>query len=318
MFSVSFSPSVLCEELSTGRPRHPLCYYRKEGLFRVVVAKARERSSQKTYQTILEQEITEGLRELDRPLSGLFISGVSAGLDVSFSLFLIAVTSTLVEGQLGRPAREVLSAAMYSVGFILVVLGRSELFTEHTTRAVYPVLHGRASVARLLRLWGTIYVANIIGATVFAELAVIVGPALGVIHPHAFGEIASRVLDHPGWVILFSALLAGWLMGLLSWLVSAARDTTSQILLVGIITWTIGIAHLHHAVVGSVEVLSAIFARQGPTLGNFGHFLVWTTLGNALGGVFFVALFKYSHVIRGGVEPKDVKLEKPGSTIIEA
>ena len=277
-----------------------------------------ERPSQKAYQTILEQEITEGLRELERSISGLFISGVSAGLDVSFSLFLIAVMTTLLRGQTGRPMQEILGAAMYSVGFILVVLGRSELFTEHTTRAVYPLLHGRAPVLRLLRLWSVIYVANLAGTAVFAEIAAKIGPALGVIDSVVLGDIARRVVDHPWWVIFFSGLLAGWLMGLLSWLVSAARDTTSQVLLVGIITWSIGIAHLHHAVVGSVEVLAGIFARQGVTFADFGHFLIWTTLGNAAGGVFFVALFKYGHVIRGGVEPAEVNLEKPNSVIIDS
>jgi len=100
-------------------------------------------------------------------------------------------------------------------------------------------------------------------------------------------------------------------------LVSAARDTTSQVLLVGLITWSIGIAHLHHAVVGGVEVLAGIFAHQGPTLRAFAHFLVWTTLGNAAGGVFFVALFKYGHVMRGGAEPEKITIEKPTSLIID-
>jgi formate/nitrite transporter FocA (FNT family) len=276
-----------------------------------------EKSSQKTYQTILEQEITEGLRELDRSMAGLFISGVSAGLDVSFSLFLIAVMMTITRGQMGPAVQEILSAAMYRVGFVLVVLGRSELFTEHTTRAVYPVLHGRAPVLRLFRLWAVIYVANLVGTAVFAEIAAAIGPALGVIDSRVLGEIAERVVDHPGWVIFFSGLLAGWLMGLLSWLVSAARDTTSQVLLVGLITWSIGIAHLHHAVVGSVEVLAGIFARQGVDFRGFGHFLLWTTLGNAAGGVFFVALFKYGHVIRGGAEPAEVKLEEPSPIILD-
>jgi formate-nitrite transporter family protein len=270
---------------------------------------------QKTYQSILEQEITEGLRELQRPMAGLFISGVSAGLDVSFSLFLQAVVLTLA-GQLGPAASGMLGAAMYSVGFVLVILGRSELFTEHTTRAVYPVLHGRASLKRLSRLWGLIYVSNVIGTAIFARLVTVIGPALGVTRVSLFGEIARRVVDHPWWVIVLSAMLAGWLMGLVSWLVSAARDTTSQILFVGIITWSIGIAHLHHAIVGSVEVLAAVFARQGVHLGDYVRSVLWTTLGNAAGGVFFVALFKYSHVIRRAAEPAKVNLDEPSSKII--
>ena len=180
------------------------------------------------------------------------------------------------------------------------------------------MLHGRARVVRLLRLWGAIYVANLAGSLIFAKIAAVVGPALGVIDLGVLGDIAHGAVDHPSWVIFLSALLAGWLMGLLSWLISAARDSTSQVLLVGIITWSIGFAHLHHTVVGSAEVLAGIFANQGLDPGAFAHFLVWTTFGNAAGGVFFVAVFKYSHVIRGGTEPEAVKLDAPNSIIIDA
>jgi formate-nitrite transporter family protein len=272
--------------------------------------------AQTTYQEILEHEITEGLREIERPTTGLLISGVSAGLDVSLSVFLIAVVMTLTRRELNPVFAQILSAAMYSVGFIVVILGRSELFTEHTTRAVYPVLHRRASISRLLRLWGLIYVANLAGTAAFARLISIVGPALGVVDVSLFGQIAKQVVDHPAWVILLSGALAGWLMGLVSWLVSAARDTTSQILIVGIITWSIGIAHLHHAIVGSVEVLAGIFAHQGVGLADYVRFLLWTTFGNTAGGVLFVALFKYSHATRRAAEAPPVKLDDTASRII--
>jgi len=274
-------------------------------------------TAQVSYQSILEHEITEGLRELERPTSGLVISGVSAGLDVSLSLFLMVVVLDLAaRGQLNSALAEMLSASMYSVGFIVVILGRSELFTEHTTRAVYPVLHRRASIARLLRLWGLIYVSNLIGTAVFARLVTIVGPALGVVDASLFGGIARQVVDHPWWVIFLSGTLAAWLMGLVSWLVSAARDTTSQILFVAIITWSIGIAHLHHAIVGSVEVLAGVFARQGVGLRDYWHFLLWASLGNAAGGVFFVALFKYSHATRRAAEAPAVSLSEGSSSKI--
>jgi formate/nitrite transporter FocA (FNT family) len=95
--------------------------------------------------------------------------------------------------------------------------------------------------------------------------------------------------------MLMSGVLAGWLMGLLSWLVAAARDTISQLVIIWLVTTTIGLGHLHHAVVGSVEVLAGVFVSQELTAGDFGHFLLWTTLGNALGGPIFVALLKYTH-----------------------
>lgn len=250
---------------------------------------------QKSYETILEQEIAAGLTELERPAPALLLSGLSAGLDVSLSLLLMAVMKTLTQGQ-PRVVSEILVAMMYAAGFLFVVLGRSELFTEHTTLAVLPVLDGRASLAQLGRLWGLIYVANQAGAAAFAAFLAFLGPRLGVIEPRVFGDIASGLVEHPGWVILLSAVLAGWLMGLLTWLVAASRDTIGQIFIVSLVTTAIGIAHLHHAVVGTAEVLAGVFSGQGATWADFGKFLLWATLGNILGGFFFVALIKFGHI----------------------
>ena len=265
--------------------------------------------AQKSYRKILEQEITEGLKELDRGTAGLFISGISAGLDLGFSLLMMGVASTLRHPATNSPPGGILVAAMSSVGFIFVVLGRSELFTEHTTRAVYPVLMGRASGMLLLRLWVTIYAANLVGIATFAKLTTIIGPALGVVAPDAFDRIAHNLIDHPWWVLLLSGVLAGWLMGLLSWLVTAGRDTISQVFFVGLITSAIGMCHLHHAILGTGEVLAAVFSKNGIVLRDYGFFLLWATLGNIGGGVFFVALLKFSHVIRGGREGEEVRLD---------
>jgi formate-nitrite transporter family protein len=256
---------------------------------------AAEPPPKKPSRQILQQEIEEGLDALERPLSRLFVSGLSAGLDLGFSLFLMAVMLTQGKGVLSAPIERILVANMYSIGFIFVVLGRSELFTEQTTLAVLPVLRGRASFQALLRLWVVVYVANMIGAAAFAGLAVAVGPALGVIDPHAFGEIAHRLTDHPARTIFLSGILAGWLMGLLSWLVAAGRDTISQIVLVWLITTAIGFAGLHHVILGTVEVLAGAFASQDVRAGAIGIFIVWATLGNIVGGGVLVAFLKYSH-----------------------
>jgi formate/nitrite transporter FocA (FNT family) len=251
--------------------------------------------TQKSYHDILRQQVHEELVQIHRPTAGLFISGLSAGLDVGFSLLLMAVMYTMTNGVFAEPVVNILVANMYSIGFIFVILGRSELFTEHTTLAFLPVLNRRASLKALSRLWVTIYTSNLIGAAIFAFIATIIGPALDVIDPIAFEELARPLVEHPWWIILLSGVLAGWMMGLLSWLVTASRDTVSQVLIVWLVTTGIGLAHLHHSIVGTVEVLAAVFATQGVTLAEFGHFLLWATLGNAIGGLVFVALIKYGH-----------------------
>jgi formate/nitrite transporter FocA (FNT family) len=258
-----------------------------------------EPSPKKASKQILRHEIEEGLDALERPAVGLFVSGLSAGLDIGFSLFLMAVALSHGEGTLPRPVERLLVANLYSVGFIFVILGRSELFTEQTTLAVLPTLSGRSSVAKLLRLWVIVWAANVLGAAIFAGLATLIGPMLGVIDPRAFGVIAHRLTDHPVQAIFLSGLLAGWLMGLLSWLVAAGRDTISQIVLVWLVTTAIGFGNLHHAVLGSVEVLAGAFANQGIGSGDVGRFLLWATLGNTVGGVVFVALLKYGQARPG-------------------
>lgn len=262
-----------------------------------------ESAASRTYRDILIDELVRGLGELERSASGLLLSGLSAGLDIGFSILLIATTVTLTAGQLPPAVLEIVLANLYAVGFIFVVVGRSELFTEHTTLAVLPVLEGSAPVRAVARLWALVYVSNLVGATAIAALIAGVGPALGTVDAGVLGELARHTTDHPGVVIGLSALLAGWLMGLMSWLAAASRETASQVLMVWLVAASIGLGGLHHCIVGSVEVLAGVFADPAITMGDYLHFLGWATAGNAVGGVVFVALVKFGHAARPGSEP---------------
>ncbi len=98
--------------------------------------------------------------------------------------------------------------------------------------------------------------------------------------------------------MLGSAVLAGWLMGLLSWLVTSATETTSRILIVALITSLIGLGGLHHSIVGSIEVFVGFLTSDTIGFTDYLYFQSLTTIGNAIGGVFFVAIIKYSHTVR--------------------
>lgn len=252
--------------------------------------------AQKSYHTILEQQLVEAEEQLDRPALGLSLSALAAGLDLGFSGFIMAVLLTLLGTITPEPVLDVVLANAYTIGFVFVVIGRSELFTEHTTIAVLPVLARRASVLRLLRLWAIVLIANLVGAAAFAAFIAYLGPELGVVEKQAFADIARPLLEPSPAVIFLSAILAGWLMGLLAWLTTAARDTISQLVLVWLTTLVIGLGKLHHSIAGTVEVLMAVFAGAGPGIADWGQFLVWAVLGNAVGGTVFVAVLKFGHV----------------------
>lgn len=256
----------------------------------------RQVEPQKHYHTILEQQIQQAQEDLERPAKGLLLSGFTAGLDLGLGPFLMGAVLTLTRDEFPQAVTELLLATAYSVGFVFVVLGRSSLFTEQTTSAVMPVLARRTLFSRLLRLWGLVLAANLAGATVIAAMAAYLGPHLGTIDLAAIQQIANRLLSHDSGVMLFSAVVAGWLMGLLSWLVVAARDTVSQIVVVWITTFLIGIAGLHHSIAGSVEILMAVFALGGAQFWDYLRFLGIAVIGNAIGGSVFVAVLKFGHV----------------------
>jgi formate-nitrite transporter family protein len=254
----------------------------------------------KPEQVILQEQIAEELEQLQRPSTGLLLSGIAAGFELGFSVFFMGAMLTLVGDQLSEAVSKLLVANVYTIGYIFVILGRSELFTEHTTQAVLPVLNGQASLRSLLRLWAIVYIANLIGGAVFASIASLIGPAMKVIEPAAFGEIAKPLIGHLWWTTMLGGILAGWMMGLLTWLVTAGRDTISQVVCVWIVTFAIGFTHLPHSIAGTVEILTALFAGQGVSWGEFGHFLLWATLGNAIGGAVFVAILKFAQANRYG------------------
>ncbi len=255
-------------------------------------------------ENILRVQIREGLSELNRPADGLALSGLSAGLDIGFGPLLMAIVLTVSESANTAPlVEELVLANAYAIGFVFVVLGRSELFTEHTTLAVLPVLDGQANLGQLARLWGIVYGANVVGGAVFAAIVVFVAPGLGVADASAFVEIAKSLTEHRWQIILAAGVLAGWLMGLLSWLVAAAQESVARLLFVWIIATAIGFAHLPHSIAGTVEVLAGVFVAPSLTMLDFARFLVPATVGNAIGGSIFVAVLKYGHVVRGSTVP---------------
>jgi len=248
---------------------------------------------------ILRSMIEKGEHEIDRETNGLFLSSLSAGLDIGFGPLLMGVILTLSVGSYGDLVTELLLASAYSVGFIFVILGRSELFTEHTSLAVMPVIDGKASLKQLGRLWSIVYIGNILGGLIFTALAILLMPGLGVINPEAFGTIAQKLVTHPSQWLFIAGIFAGWLMGLLAWLVTSAKNTIGRVFFIWMVTATIGILHLPHSIAGNVEVLFGLLTTSTVTITDYLTFLTLATLGNAFGGATFVGIMKYGHITRG-------------------
>ncbi|WP_421764520.1 formate/nitrite transporter family protein [Ekhidna sp.] len=249
----------------------------------------------KTVDEILDEQIKTGLGEYERSNRNLFFSALAAGLEIGFSLYVLAIIYTYLGD--GDPISLHFALAIgYPIGFVFVVLGRSELFTEQTTLAVLPVLNGNKTILNLLKLFGIIYFGNLLGGYIIGGLLVFLTPPLEVVDIEAFYHLAHKMIKFDAWIIFGSALLAGWLMGLLSWLVTSAQDTMSRIFIVIMITFVIGLGSLHHSIVGSIEVFAGLITSPKITWTDYFHFQFYTTIGNIVGGVLFVSIIKYASI----------------------
>ena len=252
-------------------------------------------SQPKSYASILVEQVIDAKETFNRSLGSLFTSAFTAGLEIGISLFVILTAYSLL-GALFPAEYDhyalVLSSLLYPLGFIIVVIGQSLLFTEQTSLLSLPVLNKIEPLSKLLRLWGIVIIGNILGGCLFAVLMIGLGLHMGLYSSENIERYAAHVLDHEWWVIFGSAVLAGWMMGISAWLVTSARDTISRIILVTLITGSIGFLGLHHSIVGNVEVFSGLLYGHSVSITNYLIFLVVVLLGNTVGGVVFVAILK--------------------------
>ena len=232
--------------------------------------------------------------EADRPSASLFWSALASGLVIAFSFLGAAFLSSLSESE---PHKKALAAAAYPLGFIFVVIGRSELFTENTLQPVLPLLHERtAKRARdLARLWAILLVGNMIGALVFAWLlarTAMVPPALhdslrAVAETGTRGSFGSN---------FYQGIYAGWLIALMAWLLGSTTGRGVQIALIWLCTAAISAFEFRHSIAGAVEAFYRAFAGTAGWGDMLGSFVVPAVLGNAVGGVVLVALLNYAQI----------------------
>lgn len=250
-------------------------------------------NNDKKYRDILSSVIHEGEEIFKLKNKAIFFSALIAGLEIGFSYFLVCTVYALAGGSLEVNVVTKLFALVYPVGFILVILGKSVLFTEQTSLLALPVLNGQRSVVEMLRIWSLVIFGNIIGGVLFALFINKLGSGLNLFTNNTMVDVGTHVLNYETWVLFLSAVTAGWLMGLLTWLLNSTKSTLTRMVIVFFITGTIGFLGLHHSIVGNIEVFGAYLNSDAITFWDYIMFLVIALLGNGIGGAIVVGLFRY-------------------------
>ena len=244
-----------------------------------------------TYEVIRRQ----GEQEMKRSSSALAWSGLAAGLSMGFSLVAQALLRSHLPDADWTP---LISKLGYAVGFLIVVLGSQQLFTENTLTIVVPALSRRSvrTVRDVLRVWGVVLATNLIGAHLFAVL-IARTTAFGPKMHEAFGAIGRQSIDGPFGTMLLQAIVAGWLIALMVWMVPAAKE--AKVWVIVMMTWLVGAGGLAHVIAGSTDVLYLVFNGELPYATYLGRFLAPALLGNVIGGVTLVACLNHAQVVAG-------------------
>ena len=239
-------------------------------------------TSDEIFQRIIaaaDEEITSGSREL-------FFSALAAGFAITITFMLYVSLSASTGGD------PVLSALLYPLGFIYIIIGGYQLYTENTLPPVALTLERLASVPALLRNWTVVLAGNFLGGALGA-VALAFG---GVISPEAAAvavSLGEKGVATAWWSLFAKAAFAGLIVAGVVWVEYAARDTISRLAVVYIAFLAIPLGGLYHSVVSFTEMVYLVL--QGDLLVATGlyEFVLPVLLGNTAGGVVLVTVVNY-------------------------
>lgn len=235
----------------------------------------------------LQRTVEEGRDRLQRGASALGATAVVGGVDVGFGVLGFLLVKHLT-------GSDVLAGLAFTIGFVALTLAKSELFTENFLVPVVAVVARQAAFRQLLRLWGAAFVCNLLGGWLLAWLFMSGFPDL---RPTAMTAGAKYVAYGLGWRAFALALVAGAVITLMTWMQHATDSLGGRIVAAVIAAFLLGAGALDHAIVASLVMFCALTAGHA----SFGYLAwfesaLWAALGNLVGGLGLVTLFRLLQV----------------------
>jgi len=234
----------------------------------------------------------QGDEELGRPVQSLVFSGFAAGVAISASL----LTEAFLRMRLPRVEwTELVVSLGYTVGFVIVILGKLQLFTESTVTAVLPLATHPTlrNLGRLLRLWTIVFAANMAGTCLVALLLakqIIVGPE----QLAAAVDVSRAILNKGPEATLLAAMPAGFLIASIAWILPSARGSAMWVIM--LITYVIALGEFSHVVAGSAEAWLLMLTGQTSFDRAVGGFILPSLIGNLIGGTGLFAVLAHGQV----------------------
>jgi formate/nitrite transporter FocA (FNT family) len=243
---------------------------------------------------IYEQVATNARQELKRSSIALALSGFGAGAFMGLSALGTAMGLALLGSS---PNARIVSRMFYPLGFIVVIIGRSQLFTENTLYPVALVLTEKGQFWNTMRLWAIVLPTNVLGAFAFALLAANTS-AFDPSFVDAMATLGAKAIAHPATTVFWSGVIGGWMIALAAWLVSASHSITGSVMVIWMLTFIVGLGDFAHCIASSCEILITVLTGHAPGIAFFQWFGP-AVLGNIFGGICLVTILEYGQAIYG-------------------
>jgi formate/nitrite transporter FocA (FNT family) len=233
----------------------------------------------------------DGSRALKWTSGELAWSGLAAGLSMGFSLIAEGLLRAHVPQTAWAP---LVTKFGYALGFLIVILGRQQLFTEQTLTVILPLLskeHNEGTIGNVARLWIVVLCANIAGTAMLAAVTAWTG-AFSPDVMRAFSEMGHAAMSHSFSTTLVRGVYAGFLIATMVWLLPGSG--AARLWIVVLIAYFVGVGAFAHIIAGSAECLYVVFRGESTLTDYAVRFFAPTLIGNAVGGVALVATLAHA------------------------
>jgi formate/nitrite transporter FocA (FNT family) len=243
---------------------------------------------------IFEKSRAEGQRRLERPFVELVSTALAAGFDIAAGVILLGVVASALEHHFGKDAAGVAGGFGFGVGFIFLVVGRGELFTENF---LVPLagLHGKPRNAwlKIAELWTVSPVFNVVAGGAIAVIVTVHG-VLPKGTGHTLNDVAQKIHANGTLALFMSAVFAGALITAMTWFVEGHDSVGIRLTVAWISGAFLALAHLNHVIVVTIELIFGIrYGAHIPWSFVVGNFFL-AAAGNMIGGIGLVTLNRFT------------------------
>ena len=241
-------------------------------------------------QSAFRQSVEDGRIRLSRSWPNLLSTGFVGGIDIGMGILALLV----VEAETGS---RVLGALAFGIGFVALMLGRSELFTENFLVPVATVVSRQSSLRSLVRLWGGTAVANLVGGFLVTSLIMGALPRLESTAIHTARFYPDLGI---GWTSFALGMVGGVVITVMTWMERGSSTEFGRIVAAVSAGFLLAASPLNHVIVVSLEMFAALQVGAPFGYADWAGTAAWAALANLTGGLLLVTVLRLVQV--GGEE----------------